>query len=118
MEKIEFKTKLGEILDTKKVKRPFGTRPLSIIILGLLSKKNMHGYELLKNMHFLIEKPTYSQLYPLLHEMEEKGLIKGKWKKRKKIYSLTKEGRKAAEEGRGVFKKIIIYLNFIYKKIF
>lgn len=119
MDRVEFKlkTKLKDILDMKRMKRGMGTR-LAIIVLGLLAKKDMHGYEILKSMDFLVEKPSYSQLYPLLNKLEKKGLVKGKWKGRKKVYSLTKEGKKATKESKEIFKKTMLYMEYIYKKVY
>ncbi|WP_461866807.1 PadR family transcriptional regulator [Thermococcus sp.] len=55
----------------------------------------------LRNHGYKISPGT---MYPLLHEMEIKGLLKSRWevrnKKRVRIYEITKKGKKALEEGR------------------
>ncbi|MBF8807332.1 MAG: PadR family transcriptional regulator [Enterococcus lacertideformus] len=74
---------------------------LRYILLGLLSKKNMSGYEL--NQSFKNEigefwQAKHSQIYPELAKMEEFGIIKHEieitgMKLEKKIYRLTEEGK-------------------------
>lgn len=66
-------------------------------IIILLNKKPASGYDIAKEMNlctFGAWKPTTGGLYPALHKLEEKKLIKGrKSGKRGKIsYSLTEEG--------------------------
>lgn len=115
---IKFKTNLGKILNPEDIARRVGVRPLVVVIIALLKKKDMYGYELLQNMDFIPKKPSYGQLYPLLHQMEKAKLIKGKWKERKKVYSLTAEGKKAYKEGKELTEKLILYYGFIYEILF
>ncbi|WP_456394844.1 PadR family transcriptional regulator [Thermococcus sp.] len=55
----------------------------------------------LRNHGYRISPGT---IYPLLHEMEEKGLLKSRQEvrngKRVRIYEITEKGRIALEEGR------------------
>ena len=71
------------------------------LILALLEHRDRHGYELSK----LIESRSrgtlsfsVSTLYPLLHRMEERGWITGRWierpgERRRRFYSITHEGK-------------------------
>ena len=73
------------------------------LILALLDSQDRHGYEISK----LIESRSrgalsfnVSSLYPLLHRMEERGWIEGRWierpaERRRRFYSITRDGRKA-----------------------
>jgi transcriptional regulator len=73
------------------------------LILALLEHQDRHGYELSK----LIESRSkgalsfnVSSLYPLLHRMEERGWIEGRWierpgERRRRFYLITREGKTA-----------------------
>ncbi len=71
-----------------------------IMILWLISKKRQHGYEIMTQIHAasLIDKkmPSASLIYPVLHKLEEEGLISGTWeyqgKRKIKFYEITEEG--------------------------
>lgn len=83
-----------------------GTTPL--LVLSLLEAEPRHGYELSK----LIESRSggvvrihAASLYPLLYEMEAKGLIHGRWverpgERRRRFYHLTKAGKQALDAER------------------
>ncbi len=80
---------------------------LRYILLGLLSKKKMTGYEL--NQSFKNEigefwQAKHSQIYPELAKMEEQGIIQHQVeitgeKLEKKVYELTEEGRNNWQSG-------------------
>ena len=73
----------------------------TLLILKLLSEKDMYGYEMIDTLRkrsqnvFELKAGT---LYPLLHGLEEKGMLKVYEQeylgKTRKYYSITKEGRK------------------------
>lgn len=77
----------------------------TMLLLRLLSEKDMYGYEMIETLRqrsknvFELKAGT---LYPLLHGLEEKGLLtvfeKEAGGKVRKYYSLTKEGRRVLEE--------------------
>ena len=74
---------------------------MTMLILKLLSEKDMYGYEMIDTLRkrsqnvFELKAGT---LYPLLHGLEEKGLLtvyeQEYMGKVRKYYSITKEGRK------------------------
>jgi len=75
---------------------------LSLLIMSLLSRKPMYGYELATTVgldtHGAFEWKEGS-LYPALHKLEKEGLIRSKWQgkpgtRRRKYYHLTEAGRK------------------------
>ena len=76
------------------------TRPL---LLSLLSEGESYGYELIQRVKDLsggTVKWTEGMLYPILHRLEEEGVIKAEWKdgatgRQRKYYRLTPPGRKA-----------------------
>jgi len=73
---------------------------MTMLLLSLLSEKDMYGYEMIDTLRqksqniFELKAGT---LYPLLHGMEEKGLLsvyeKSVSGKTRKYYQITKEGR-------------------------
>lgn len=77
----------------------------NLIVLSLLEKENMYGYQMIKELReksqdtFNLKEGT---LYPILHSLEEKRLISSYWNmvksKKRKYYSITKEGKKHLKE--------------------
>ncbi|MCR6514937.1 MAG: PadR family transcriptional regulator [Clostridium sp.] len=74
----------------------------SLLILGLLNKEEMYGYQMIKSIEitsdgiFSFKEGT---LYPILHTLENEGIIESYWKesetnRKRKYYSITKEGKK------------------------
>lgn len=74
----------------------------SLLILGLLNRKEMYGYEMIKEIDatsngvFAFKEGT---LYPILHGLEDEGFIESFWqegetKRKRKYYSITKTGKK------------------------
>lgn len=104
----------------------------TMIILNLLSKQNMYGYEMIKKLSMQSENVfelKEGTLYPILHTLEEKSLIISYWdestSKRRKYYSITEKGRKDLESRKEEWKifstginKVIGGVSFEYKKIY
>lgn len=77
----------------------------TMLVLKLLSEKDMYGYEMIDTLRkksqnvFEFKAGT---LYPLLHGLEEKGVLNVYEQeylgKTRKYYSITKEGRKLLKE--------------------
>jgi len=76
------------------------TEPL---ILALLAGGENYGYALIQEVKRLSGDKiqwTDGMLYPVLHRMEDRGLIKSRWEERetgrkRKYYSLKKDGKTA-----------------------
>ena len=86
------------------IEREFLKGSISLLLLNLLSRGEMYGYEILQEASrrsanaFEFKEGT---LYPALHQLEKKGQIKAEWRtaengRERKYYSLTPKGRKAA----------------------
>src|SRR4051794_15403098 len=79
---------------------------LSLLILSLLSRKPMYGYEIAATVHKDTDGTfTWREgsLYPCLHKLEATGLIDGKWEeketgRKRRYYHVTKKGRLALDE--------------------
>lgn len=77
------------------------TGSMTMLVLKLLSEKDMYGYEMIDTLRkksqnvFELKAGT---LYPLLHGLEEKGMLTVYEQeflgKTRKYYSITKEGKK------------------------
>lgn len=74
----------------------------AMLLLRLLSEKDMYGYEMIETLRLRSQNVfelKAGTLYPLLHSMEEKNLLKVYEReaggKIRKYYSITKEGRGA-----------------------
>jgi len=79
---------------------------VSLLLLSLLSRGEMYGYEILQEASrrsasaFALKECI---LYPALHHLERKGLIRAAWRtgdngRERKYYALTAKGRHAAED--------------------
>lgn len=78
-----------------------------LLILNLISRKDMYGYEIIKELELLSEeafKFKEGTLYPILHKFENSGWIESYVKfsdsgKERKYYHITKTGiQQLAEE--------------------
>ncbi len=77
----------------------------TMLLLKLLSEKDMYGYEMIETLSrrsenvFSLKAGT---LYPLLHGLEDKGFLNCYEKeasgKVRKYYSITKKGKKELKE--------------------
>ena len=79
---------------------------ISLLLLSLLSRGEMYGYEILQEAGrrsasaFTFKEGT---LYPALHHLEKKSLVRAEWRtgqngRERKYYSLTAKGRRAARD--------------------
>ena len=91
---------------------------LSFYILWLLSKRPMHGEELAQEIGKRRgDKPKAGTIYPALRDMKEDGLIKGDKKGKTIVYSLTRDGRRAARDSMKYFFKAFGDIFEGYKEI-
>jgi PadR family transcriptional regulator PadR len=88
-------------MDTELVK---GT--LSLLILSLLTRSSMYGYEIAATVHRDTDGAfTWREgsLYPNLHKLQADGLIVGEWEeketgRKRRYYRITAKGRAALRE--------------------
>ncbi len=99
----------------------FTRSDIKMLLLSLLSKKDMYGYLLiqelkeLSNDYFSLKEGS---LYPLLHSLEQENLIKSYWeetesKRKKRFYSITDDGKKVLKKEKNEWKKYSNYVNNI-----
>ena len=78
------------------------------LVLSVLTEGETYGYALIQRVRELSSGKiewTEGMLYPVLHWMEKEDLIESEWReaetgRKRKYYSLRKEGRKALQEER------------------
>jgi len=91
------------------------------IILKLLAEnKRMYGYEITQRVKQLSEGEivlSEGSLYPILHKMEEEGLVETEKVKignrTRRYYSITKSGRNTAQEKLEEFASFIKTMKLI-----
>lgn len=76
------------------------------LILSLIKDNSMYGYQIIKELEikssgvFMLKEGT---LYPILHGLEEKGVIESLWsegenKRKRKYYKITEKGKEYLKE--------------------
>src|ERR1700722_13526375 len=95
---------------------------LSLLILSLLSRKAMYGYEIAATVHRDTDGAfTWREgsLYPSLHKMAADGLIEGEWEetgRKRRYYHITKKGRAALKEKMKSWTELCHAVNRILEK--
>jgi transcriptional regulator len=97
---------------------------LSLLILSLLSRKAMYGYEIAATVHRDTDGAfTWREgsLYPSLHKLEQSGLITGEWEeketgRKRRYYHITKEGKAALMEKLQSWRELCAAVNAILEK--
>ena len=87
-----------------------GTTPQ--LVLAALMKKEKYGYEIIKDIRDASEEVIQlgeGSVYPLLHALEQKGLVKSRWVQQekgpgRKYYKLTPKGIKSLGEAKTQWK--------------
>ena len=80
---------------------------MDVIILSELKETPLSGYDVMTLIYrrFRILLGSGS-VYSLLYSMERKGLIKGDWNERRRLYTLTQKGEKAIEATMNSYNRI------------
>ncbi|GAB5519644.1 MAG: PadR family transcriptional regulator [Rhodothermales bacterium] len=86
--------------------KPLVAASLEPLMLSLLSEGEMYGYQIIQRVKELSDGQIVwnaSKLYPLLHKLENKGLVKAHWEMatggglNRKYYRLTPKGKAMLE---------------------
>jgi transcriptional regulator len=97
---------------------------LSLLILSLLSRKEMYGYEIAATVHRDTDGAFQwreGSLYPNLHKLEQGGLIVGEWEeketgRKRRYYKITRDGRAALKEKLESWSELCQAVNQILEK--
>lgn len=92
----------------------------NMLVLSLLEKENMYGYEMIKKLNIKSEKVFDFQegtLYPILHNLEANNFITSYWDettgKKRKYYSITKKGKKNLQSKKEEWKNFCNGINLV-----
>jgi transcriptional regulator len=97
---------------------------LALLILSLLSRKAMYGYELASTVHQDTDGAfTWREgsLYPSLHKLEAAGHIRGEWEetdsgRRRRYYHITDSGRAVLLEKQQSWNQLQSAVNAVLEK--
>jgi len=90
-----------------------------LAVLALLEKESLYGFEIAKQIEVRSGgslRFTMASLYPMLYELEKRGLVKAQWEanpagRDRRYYSLTQRGRKELEPLRREWKAFFVALD-------
>jgi len=90
---------------------------VDMLILSKLKEKSMSGYDIISLIYrkFRILLGSGS-VYSLLYSMERKGLIKGTWDERKRIYMLTPKGEETIKAALNSYEGIENFITMLLSK--
>jgi PadR family transcriptional regulator PadR len=91
---------------------------LESMVMSVLEKKSAHGFEIMQSLEeqgCQLLQLKEGTLYPALYRLEEAGYILGKWENnlserrgpRRRIYTLTKKGKKELASQRENWKQFV-----------
>ena len=85
---------------------------MSALILAALQKEPLHGYEIVRRIRETggAGKLSEGQIYPYLHDLENRGLLVGEWQTdtgaaARKVYRLTPKGHGELERQKSLWNK-------------
>jgi len=91
------------------------------LLLVPLVEQPMYGYQIIRELekrshgYFKFKEGT---LYPVLHRLEEEGLIKGQWQtlasgRQRKYYHITNKGRSVLIERRNQWREFLNAIDLV-----
>src|SRR5882672_9563645 len=97
---------------------------ITLLVLKLLLKRPMYGYEIIQEAHHRSKKTfelNEGTLYPSLHQLERGGFLDSKWVvadsgRKRKYYSLTAKGRERAQAEEKGWEAFTGIINMILKR--
>jgi PadR family transcriptional regulator, regulatory protein PadR len=86
---------------------------LELLVLRLLRPRPLNGWDIMQRIRVVsaeVLSVTPGALYPTLHRLEGRGLIKAEWtasenNRRAKFYELTRAGRRQLEAERETWER-------------
>ncbi len=90
---------------------------MDLLILSKLREKPMSGYDMITLIYrkFGI-LPGSGSVYSLLYSMERKGLIKGTWDERRRIYILTAKGEEIIKAALNSYGGVENFMMVLFSK--
>lgn len=95
------------------------------LVISLLREGRLHGYDMCKEIerrsggYFTLK---HSTLYPLLHRLEQQGLVRSEWGafeggKPRKYYELTRKGARYHEENVASWRELLASLAVLVPEV-
>lgn len=84
-----------------KISKELAKGSTALLVLGVLSKEEMYGYQIIKQVELKSEnvfQMNEGTLYPILHALEQEGCLTSVWReaeeggRRRKYYKITADG--------------------------
>lgn len=96
---------------------------LDMIVLAALAPGPAHGYAVIEEIKrrsggaFDLPEGT---IYPVLHRLEEAGLLSGRWVtadsgRRRRVYTLTRRGERELSDRRAVWERFSDAIGHLFK---
>jgi PadR family transcriptional regulator, regulatory protein PadR len=101
---------------------------LTLLILSMLNRKPMYGYELAATVHEFTQGSFVfkeGSLYPSLHKLQADGLLTGQWEdgpsaegpgRKRRYYHITDKGRAVLEEKRRSWNELCQAVNRVLEE--
>lgn len=90
--------------------RPLKRGDFRLLVLEVLKKRPMHGYEIAKEISEMFGgfyEPSPGMVYPTLQWLEDEGYVKAETVNGKRVYSITDSGLKFLEEREDAVKRLM-----------
>ena len=96
---------------------------LDLLVLKILALEPLNGFALSQRLRLIssdVLGVSDGSLYPALHKLERRGLIRAQWKasennRRAKFYSLTRLGQKQLEKETANWDRVSAAISLIVK---
>ena len=109
----------GKAFSGKDFEKKIGKEKFSIFLLWMISRKEQHGYEIIKTIKEDPHMPSFtaSKIYPLLRDLTKKGLISSRkvmqGKRARKIYYITAKGKLVLEKAKAYIKQSPLMMAYV-----
>ena len=87
---------------------------LDLMVLSVVAREAQYGYSIQKHLNLATDgqvKLPAGTLYPLLHRLESKKLIRSRWDdstgRRRKWYEITAKGKKTLEQQANAWQQYV-----------
>lgn len=105
---------------SNEIKRIF----LKYVVLKIIAEKPIHGYDIMQEIENRTHgrwAPSCGSIYPMLESLESKGWIRSEEIERRKVYTITPEGRKFLvqfkQKGQQALSELIQFFNSIIEDV-
>lgn len=91
---------LRDMLNPRRLGRVMARRGVRQVILAVLLEEPMHGYQVIQRLEQRSGgrwRPSAGSIYPTLQQLEDEGLVTSQELDGRRVYTLTDEGRTAAQ---------------------